>query len=83
MQQLLRVVTLQQDAEDELNEYEHLVDVLVLDQFHQVDTIWLERPRLAVGLRVRVEPVLHLLKHVLVDLLQNFRVLIHARLLLV
>ena len=70
------VFALQNDAEDELNEDEQHVDILILDKPANFDLIRSKGPHLAHRLNIRLEPLLHLLEHALVDLSEDFGVVL-------
>ena len=70
------VLALQNHAEDELDEDEQHVDILILDKLANADLVRSKRPHLAHCLNIRLEPLLHLLEHVLVDLSEDFGVVL-------
>ena len=83
LNQCFRVLTFEDDAEDELDEDEQFINVLLLyEQFH-VNDVMSKRAHTIACIRMRVKPKFHLTKHVLVDLLQCLGVLLLLRLLLV
>ena len=68
--ELLRIFTLDDNGENELNHDEKLIDVLLLDQLLHVDNVLSELATCLIWVFVRLEPQLHLLEHALVCLLE-------------
>ena len=60
LDEVLVVLALENDAEDELHQDKQLVDILLLDQFIQVNNVVFEGSHATHGFLVRAEPELHL-----------------------